>query len=500
MTKKLPPHVTRTADGKIRVRYQKSRKYPIEFDKVFDKAEEAIKANDEYLAKNTLKLHKQIKHMGFSDFCNYYLDWLRNRPKKVAPGTIRSYKKYINTVIIAIGNPDITEMDSFFISNILAKESKREKRGNGKSQGGTISANTLHHEYSILSILFGKMYEWEFISSNPMKEIDEPDFEVKPIVVPDYEDIDDIESIIFSETNIRNKFQHLIAFYTGMREEEVAGLHVNRDINIDELFFSINTVIVQDENGNYVETEPKSSKSIREIPFPAKLIPVFEEYIIYRNNFIQYLKIKHPDYVELPNLFLNKDGHFYRPSRISRTWSDFAKRPEINLDFSFHKLRHYYITNQMNFNDDLTDRDVQELAGHADLRTTQRYNHPSKKRIKRNATNIFDKFDVSSLYKNGYDTLTIPIEHIASIVIGKPELSNVNDLKITLEVITNTKVDFYNISALIEQSKVYIISNYPALERLKQYAYSNETNDKILEIIRKQFGKEIQFKVSSINS
>jgi len=332
-----------------------------------------------------------------------------------------------------------------------------------------------------------------------MKGIDEPDFEVKPIEVPDYEDMDDIESKIFSESNIRDKFQHLIGLYTGMREEEVAGIHIDRDINTDVLTFSVNTVIAQDEFGNYIETEPKSKKSIREIPFPAKLLPVLEEYMVYRRNFIQYLKIKNPDYVEIPNLFLNKDGHFYRPSRIGRTWSNFAKRPEINLNISFHKLRHYYITNQMNFNDDLTDRDVQELAGHADIRTTQRYNHPSKKRINENATNIFNKFDVSSLYKNGYDTLTIPIEHIASIIIGKPELSNVNDLKVTLEVITNTKVDFYNISDVIEQSKRFIISNYPALERLKQYIYSNETNDKIIEVIRKQFGKEIQFKISSIN-
>ena len=57
MAKKLPPHITKTADGKYRVRYQKSKKYPIPYDKIFDTLDEAIKANDEYLAKNTLKLH-----------------------------------------------------------------------------------------------------------------------------------------------------------------------------------------------------------------------------------------------------------------------------------------------------------------------------------------------------------------------------------------------------------------------------------------------------------
>ena len=193
-------------------------------------------------------------------------------------------------------------------------------------------------------------------------------------------------------------------------------------------------------------------------------------------------------------IFLNKDGHFYRPYRISRLWSKFAKNNDINL--TFHGLRHYYITNQMNFNKDLTDRDVQDLAGHSDIRTTQRYNHASKKRINKNAVNIFNKFGIESLFKNGYDIMTIPIEHIASIIIGNPDLSNVQDLKITLEVITNTKVDFYNISQLIEKSKKYIISSYPSLERLEQYKYSNESNDKLIENLKRQFGKEIKLQIS----
>ena len=494
MSSKLPAHITKIRDGKFRVRYQRSKKFPVEYDKIFDNATEAITANNEYLAKNTLNLHTKVQKMGFSEFCDYYLEWLRNKPKKPAVGTIRSYKRYINTLKIAFGNPNIKEMDSFFISNIIAKESKRKKRSNGKNQGGVISSNTLHHEYAMLSILFGKMYDWNFISSNPMKEIEAPSFETKEIEVPEYEEIEDIESKILTVSNIRDKLQFLISFYTGMREEEVAGLHNDRDIDRENCIFTVNTAIVQDEDGNYVEAEPKSRKSKRELPFPPTLLQILDEYLVYRKNYINFLKLNNPEYVEIPNLFLNKDGHFYRPYRISRLWSKFAKNNDINL--TFHGLRHYYITNQMNFNKDLTDRDVQDLAGHSDIRTTQRYNHASKKRINKNAVNIFNKFGIESLFKNGNDIITIPIEHIASIIIGNPDLSNVQDLKITLEVITNTKVDFYNISQLIEKSKKYIISSYPSLERLEQYKYSNESNDKLIENLKRQFGKEIKLQIS----
>lgn len=490
MSKKLPSHITLTPDGKYRVRYQKSKKYPIPFDKVFDTLEEAIKAKEEYLAKNTLKMLRTTKKMGFSDFCDYYLDWLRT--SKAAIGTIRTYKKYCNTLKIAIGNPDITEMDYHFLSNILTIESKREKRGNGKQQGGVISDNTLHHEYSMLSILFGKMFDWHFISENPMTEIEEPDFEEKPFEVPEYEELETIQAKIMTVSNIRNKLQFLIGLFTGEREEEVAGIDIDRDLDLENCILEVNKVIVQDENGKYVEADPKSKKSVRSIPFPVFLKPTFEEYLIYRDSLINIFKSRNPNFVDNRKLFINKDGEYYRPHRISRVWSNFAKENDIFI--TFHGLRHYYITNQMNFNPNLTDRDVQALAGHADIRTTQKYNHPSKKRINKNAVNIFDKFDVSSIFKNGYDVFTIPIEHVASIIIGNSELSNVSDLKITLEVISNEKVDYSNISNIIEECRMFIIAKYPALERLIQYKYGDYTNEEILEKVRKQFGKEVQIK------
>ena len=58
-------------------------------------------AGKSFLLKKLI-LHRQIKNMGFSDFCDYYLDWFRKKPKKPAPGTIRSYKQYINALKVAI--------------------------------------------------------------------------------------------------------------------------------------------------------------------------------------------------------------------------------------------------------------------------------------------------------------------------------------------------------------------------------------------------------------
>lgn len=492
--KKLPPHITMTKNGKLRVRYQKSLKYPIPYDELFDTLEKAEQANDEYLAKNTLKLHDKVKHIGFADACDEFLDWYRTKPKKPAPATVVSYKNYIKTLKIAIGNVDITKIDSLFLTKIIDMESRRPKRGNGKQQGGMISSNTLHHEYSLLSILFGRFYKLGWISSNPMAELEEPEFDSKPIEVPEFEELEEIEAKIMTAP-IRERLQFLYGLYTGMREEEVAGQHIERDINFDRMEVYVNTVIVKDENGKWMESHPKSRDSVRAIPVPERFFKVYNEYLVYRQNYVNYLKIKNPDYEEIPNLFLNKDGDFYRPVRISRTWGNFRKKDEISIDINFHGLRHYYLTNQMNYNDGLTERDVQALAGHADLRTTRRYVHASKKKINRNATYIFSKFSRESLFKDGYNVLTIPTEHIASIIVGKAELSKIDDLKITLEVISNEKVDYFNLSTVIDKCKNYITSKLPSLESLEEFKYSKLSNEEILSKIQNRFGKEIQITI-----
>lgn len=107
---------------------------------------------------------------------------------------------------------------------------------------------------------------------------------------------------------------------------------------------------------------------------------------------------------------------------------------------------------------------------------------------------VFKKFNINTLYKeDGF--FTIPIEHVVSILTGKSDLSNIDELKITLETITNKVADFFNISSVIEESKTYIINRQPSLERLIQYKYSKDTNENIMRSIRQQFGKEVKLSI-----
>lgn len=497
MAKKLPPHVTKLDNGKYRVRYKVTQKFPVEYDKTFETEKEALEANNDYLAKITLNIYNKRtkKDMGFSNFCDYVLDWYRNKQKKPSQNTIKHYRQYMDRLRPAFKNTNLRDISAYSIENFLIHEKTRQKMGYGAKVGETITDNTLHHEYVTLRMIMNKAQKWGFIEVNPMAEVEAPEFKEKKIVVPEYDELEEIESKMM-KAPIRERCQFLFGLYTGMREEEVCGLHLD-DIDEENKCVYVKRAIVQnDTTKEYEETKTKSQSSVRTIPLPDKFFDVYHLYLKYREKYIDTLKKwTHNNYKEIPNLFLNRDGHFYRPCRLGRLWNRFAK--ENNIYLNFHGLRHYYITNQMNYNDDLSPRDVQELAGHANIKTTYKYVHASQERINNNANNIFNKFTKKELYKNGNDVLTIPITHIMTIMLGDPKFSKTEDLQITLTELSKIDVNLFNISNVMENCKTYLQTNYPSLNQLEKYKYMNLSEKEMMDSIKHQFGKEFQISANA---
>ena len=110
-----------------------------------------------------------------------------------------------------------------------------------------------------------------------------------------------------------------------------------------------------------------------------------KRYIKYRENEIKLLKNKYGDKIEIvPNLFLGKYGGLMHPDTLSHNWNKFKKRNKDELEkiigkknITLHGLRHSFCTYMRN-DGKLSDKEMMDLMGHTDIKTTNDYTHNNR--------------------------------------------------------------------------------------------------------------------------
>ena len=109
----------------------------------------------------------------------------------------------------------------------------------------------------------------------------------------------------------------------------------------------------------------KGSKQ-RQVPVSEPSVLAVKHWLKFRNEVVCQ---------ETYALFLNARGHRLAPRDVRRIIDERALTPTHP-----HALRHTYATHLLDNGADL--RAVQELLGHSDVATTQRYTQVSKERLK----------------------------------------------------------------------------------------------------------------------
>jgi site-specific recombinase XerD len=139
-----------------------------------------------------------------------------------------------------------------------------------------------------------------------------------------------------------------------------SGLRVSEVCSID--IGSIN------ERNNTVVVMGKGSKQ-RQIPVSEPSVLAVKHWLKFRNEVVSNLNLNSAA------LFLNARGQRLAPRDVRRIIDERALTPTHP-----HALRHTYATHLLDNGADL--RAVQELLGHSDVATTQRYTQVSKERLK----------------------------------------------------------------------------------------------------------------------
>ena len=186
------------------------------------------------------------------------------------------------------------------------------------------------------------------------------------------------------------KYIALVALATGMRQGEILGLKWS-DINFKDMEISISRTvtcyskIMGNERKIVKEIQsPKTKNSIRKIPLPSSLIPIFDK--VKKEQLKNRIKLG--DYYNKDNVdfvFLTKEGNIMYKSCVNRAWNAYLKKCGV-AHKKFHALRHTYATLQ--FENNIPLKTISNLLGHSSINiTADIYTHVMKQE-KQKATDI----------------------------------------------------------------------------------------------------------------
>lgn len=207
-----------------------------------------------------------------------------------------------------------------------------------------------------------------------------------------------------------------IAYYTGLRLGEVAGL-TWQDINLEEQYLTVRRSVRYNGARHKTEIGPTKRKKVRVVDFGDTLTEIlktakkeqhrqrFQYGQLYHRNYYKEVREKnrvhyeyyHLDgtqevpmnYTEIFFVCLRSDGCLELPSTVETACRSASRKiPELE-GFHFHTLRHTYTTNLLS--NGAQPKDVQELLGHSDVSTTMNVYAHATREAKRNSARLLDK-------------------------------------------------------------------------------------------------------------
>lgn len=271
--------------------------------------------------------------------------WEEEHEKKVE---ISSMKPIIPSVKRAI-----ERFGDTYIKDITAGQLQAHIEALGK-QG--LSAKTVTHNISTLNMIFRHALLAGDITNDPMTPVKLPSgLKRTPRELPSERDM----QLVIANTDSTIGLLAFTAMFTGMRRGELLGL-MYEDIDWDKRNISVKRSIGFKGNAPYIKT-PKTTAGTR-------TIFIFDEL---------YKKLPHKS---KGLIFEGKYGIF-RNTEIKNEYNHY--REQTGVECTLHQLRHALAT--FAFESGMQPKDMQELLGHADFKTTMEiYTHISNSRKEEN--------------------------------------------------------------------------------------------------------------------
>ena len=202
-------------------------------------------------------------------------------------------------------------------------------------QDGNIESS-IKIKYNILQGFFDWLKQKKTISKNPCDDVvlkRQKKMKHKKLLTISQEEHKKLKEVMMKEWNpedtslsLKSRFLaiYLLAYETGMREGEIAGLRVkNIDIDTATITVQSNLTIVR---GELIDNPPKTEAGYREIVISQSTLGYLKELLKGKDK---------EDYV-----FVSAKGRAYNPPTLLTVFKKFQKEAGIDHNIKFHSIRH----------------------------------------------------------------------------------------------------------------------------------------------------------------
>lgn len=296
-------------------------------------------------------MKERVKQLSLLDEClSFYLEDCLARGQSNA--TITSKNNLLLMFIGWAATKQITivsEIDLFVMEEYRRYLSAYRKPKNNEPLSITTQAQRL----IALRVFLERMFYYDVITDNFFAKFELPRTgRSLPKFIPDEEEIELIINQTKTKGNIGIRDKAILEIYyaSGIRRTELANLDI-RHIDTKNL-----TITVRKGKGGY-----------------DRVVPIVERTVDAINDYLIKVRPLLATFASGDALFLGETGKRILSSKLTELVGEYVRRSGVADAGACHLLRHATGTHMLRNGADI--RYVQEMLGHEDLNTTQRYTH-----------------------------------------------------------------------------------------------------------------------------
>ena len=259
-----------------------------------------------------------------------------------------------------------------------------------KKEGKPRSGNTVRHYMRLVSSVFTKAVEWQYIDSNPAARVGLPKKGSQEQPVLTVEEAQYMLELLDKEP-IHYRTAVTVLLMTGMRREELLGLHW-RNLDYENQLIAIEKAVQYVGGQGNVEGDTKTRQSRRIVKAAPVVMDCLRTYMEHKQKLMaqQGYEWSKNDYI-----FGNLQGDIPAACTLTAWFKDFVRRNDLP-DIHLHSLRHTAATLLIDGNCPITA--VAGTLGHATPATTTTiYAHAIQRATAKSAAVMQDLFGNKSV-------------------------------------------------------------------------------------------------------